>query len=128
MQRFRIRPRREVGDGVELLEQLGNYHADVVSLTQLLKLSTDVHKPVFGLLNGALGIVFTLSFEALMVLDEFLAEKRGEALTRRSGQRPMELRGINAEQASLYSHSQVSIFSLGSTHRQCQFRPLSSQF
>jgi hypothetical protein len=74
-------PGGQLGDEVELAEELGDEPVGVLSLAELFDLLEDAGEGVFGLRDGDFRVVLTLSFEALVVLAKFLAIEIGETST-----------------------------------------------
>jgi hypothetical protein len=76
-----IGPGRQLGDEVDFAEELTHHLGRVVALTQLLDLSKEPDERLLDLTDSSLGIVLALTLEALMMLDEFLAEELGKTST-----------------------------------------------
>ena len=75
MKLVRLSPRGQLGDEIELPEQLAHHLAGIVALTQLLELPHDPRQGFFRLRDGAIGVVLALAFQALMMLEELFAEE-----------------------------------------------------
>ena len=68
-------PLGQLGDEVELPEQLPHHLTGIVALAELLELFHDARERFLGLRNRAIRVVLALSFEALMMLEELFPEE-----------------------------------------------------
>jgi hypothetical protein len=75
-----FRPGGQLGDEVELAEELTHHLTGIVALTQLFELRHDAREGLLGLSDGAVRVVLTLPLEALMMFEKLLAEEIRETL------------------------------------------------
>jgi len=99
-----VGPSGELGDQIELAEQLAHHLARIVALTELLELPHDARERFLSLQNRDLGVVLPLSFEALMMFEELFPEKIGEARAGGTTERSQLTRGVDVRQTSLQGH------------------------
>ena len=78
-----IGPGRQSSDHVEAPKQLAHHLAGVLALAELLELFEDPRQRVFRLRECVLGVVLTLTFQAAMMFEKFLAEELRKTLARR---------------------------------------------
>jgi hypothetical protein len=74
-------PHRQLCDDVELPKELPYHLAGIVSLAELFELRHDSRQRFFGLADGHVRIVLTLTLETRMMFKELLAVEIREALT-----------------------------------------------
>ena len=101
MELTRLCPGGEFGDDVELAKELADELGGIVALTELLHLLENSGERILGLGDGALRVVLTLQFEALMMFEEFFAEELGQAMTRCAGQGSLLTWGVDGRQTTL---------------------------
>ena len=76
-------PSRELGDNVDLAEELAHHLTGIIAAAQLVELGHDASQRLFGLSDGVFRVVLALSLEANVMLANFLAEEISETLARR---------------------------------------------
>jgi len=84
MKLTRLGPDGELGDQIELAEQLAHHLTGVIALAQLLELLHDARQGLFRLRDRAIGVILALPLETLMMLEELLPEELRETLARRA--------------------------------------------
>jgi hypothetical protein len=77
-----IGERREIGDGVEFLEELTDDLVGVGPLAETFDLREGPHQRVLGLTNGDVGVVLPLPLQTLLMFDDFASKEVSETLTR----------------------------------------------
>jgi hypothetical protein len=75
-----IRPDRQVGHGVELLEEPTNYLVGIVADAQAIEFCHYLGERRLRLTDGTLGITLTLLVEASLTFDEFVAVEVRECM------------------------------------------------
>lgn len=112
MQLFEFGEGRQVRDGVELFEEVGDHLRSVVALTELVDVFEDAAEGVFSLGDGKVREVLALHLQALMMFQELLAEELRQALAGLTAKRPHDLQHIHDSLATLDCHSQLNITTL----------------
>jgi hypothetical protein len=94
----------EVRHGVYLSKELPDQLTGVFALTQGLDLAHRAAESLFRLLDGRIGVVLPLVFEAPVMLQKLFTEELRETLTRRATQRSGKTQRIDAGQATARCH------------------------
>lgn len=87
-----ICPGGQLGDEVELAQQLAHHLAGIVALAQPFELAHDPRQGIFRLTDRHVRVVLTLPLEARVVFAKFLTKEVGETLARGVSER-LRIRG-----------------------------------
>src|SRR2546421_6250303 len=101
MEGFGLGPSRQLGYGVYLSEQAANDFTGVVTLAEPVNLRHRARQRVFRLGDRHVGVVLPLLFQAVMMLEKFLAKELRETLAGPTAPRPGAYDRIDAGLADL---------------------------
>jgi hypothetical protein len=97
-------PSGELGDKVELPEQLPHHLTGIVAPTEGVEVGHDPLDGVLGLRDGDIRVVLALTLQTPVMLEELFAEEVRQTLAGRPAQWTRKTWNIDAFQAALRGH------------------------